>query len=324
MEHESPALYAAAGDYWPEAAFVNVEAISALVRPDVIDEPVVGINVPELAERPALFCAYLLAMNSLNYQFWSPAERTEFQSTTSALPLTRYTKDGLVGALAMENSFSQWWMRHCNLELDDSSCLHTTIEGMRKELDFDTAEGLPGLSRIFGDIPAPQSRVRLLDEALNAGLLQALAAGLTARVAHCQALGWQDAAWVANLLPKCYQDDYLKKAQLALMLIAGQFRQLGMRVSLDVSAAADYQLPKVLRRLGILVYGEQLAQLVDQGYLLVEDVRYERAIRAATIYAVSAIAEHFNTGVEQVDFWLWTQRNDGAPSNFHLCLTTNY
>lgn len=318
MEVESPALYAAAGDYCPEDVLVNAEAILSQPRPEFLDSPVVGVRVPELAERPALFCAYLLAMNSLNYQFWSPAGRAEFQSATSALPLTRYNKDGLVGAVAMENCFSQWWMRHCNPDLDDNSCLATTIKGMRDELDAN------GLESIFGDIPAAQSRLRLLDEALNAGLLQALSAGLTARAINCRTLGWQDAVWVASLLPNCFQDPYLKKAQLAVMLIGGQFRQLGLQVDMDVSAAADYQLPKVLRRLGILEYGPQLAKLVDEGFLLVEGDRYERALRAATVYAVAALAEHFNTGVEQVDFWLWSKRNEWPPSNFHLCLTTNY
>lgn len=318
METESPVFYAAAGDYWPDAVSVNYEAVSRLQRPEHLDAPVVGVRTPELAERPALFCAYLLAMNSLNYQFWEPAARSQDQSTTSALPLTRYTHDGLVGALALENSFSEWWMRHCDPALSDTFCLDTTIQGMREEL---TANGLQS---IFGDIPAAQSRLRLLDEVLDAGLLQALATGLTARAYNCKALGWQDAAWVASLLPACYQDPYLKKAQLAVMLMGGQFRQLGVPVQLDVSAAADYQLPKVLRRLGVLEYGAELAALVDGGIVLVEGDRYESALRAATVHAASAIAEHFATGTEQVDFWLWAQRNDGAPSNFHLCQTTNY
>ena len=320
-KRESPVLTAALADYWHDEAGVDVSAIERLVRPELLDAPVVGVNLPAIAERPALFCAYLIAMNSLNYQFWEPAGGPDFRTDQSSLPLTRYTKDGLVGALAMENSFSQWWMRHCNPELDDASCLHSTIEGMRSELE---GAGSRGIENIFGGIPAAESRRRILDEVLDAKVLQALSAGLTARVVHCQALGWQDAAWVASLLPNSFQDDYLKKAQLALMLIAGQFRQLGMPVELDVSAAADYQLPKVLRRMGVLVYGETLEHLVDNGYLLVEGDRYERALRAATVYAVAAIAEHFNTGVEQVDFWLWTQRNEGPASNFQLCLTTNY
>lgn len=311
-------MYAAANDYWPEAVHVNIEAITRLARPELLDTPVLGVDAPSLAERPPLFVAYLVAMNSLNFQFWAPAGRSEFQSTTPALPLTRYTQHGLVGALAMEACFLQWWLRHCDTHLDDSSCLFGTLSGMRQELES------RGLQSIFGDIPAAEHRERLLDEVLNAGLLSAIAAGLTARVVHCRSLGWQDAQWIASLLPSCYQDPYLKKAQLALMLVGGQFRQLGLPVELDVSAAADYQLPKVLRRLGVLVYDEALAALVDQGLMLVEGDRYERALRAATVYAVAALAEHFKAGVEQVDFWLWSQRNEGAPSNFHLCMTTNY
>lgn len=318
MQLESPVLHAAAADYWPEAVFVNAQAISRLSRPDYLDAPVVGVSVPGLAERPMLFCAYLLAMNSLNYQFWEPAARFEAQSTTSALPVTRYAKGDLVGAMAMENCFSEWWMRHCDLSLADPACLVTTVQGMRSELER------LGVQSIFGDIPAPTSRMDRLQEVLNAGVLQALATGVTARAVNCLTLGWQDAAWIANLLPVSFQDPYLKKAQLALMLIGGQFRQLGLTVRLDVSAAADYQLPRVLRRMGVLEYCEPLARMVDDGILLVEGERYERALRAATIYAVAGIAEHLGAGIEQVDFWLWSQRNNGAPSNFHLCQTANY
>ncbi len=311
MNDKNPAYLQAAADYHPAFATVNPQKIAQLPCPDDIGAMGAILKGTPMAGRPLLFTAFLIAMDVLNYQFWDVTEQGEF---------IRYSHNGKVGALAMQSGFIECWSRHIPAEGRDDLAVVSAVNGMKRELQ----EG--GLQSLFGDMPAPQSRIMLLDEVLNAERLLSAATYLVARVQNEDQLGWGDAQLLAYLFPKGYEDQYLKKAQLTLMFIAAEWREMncGRQVALDVSAAADYQLPKVLRALGVIEYSSYVEQLVDGGRLLEPDSDVERAIRAATIHACDALAQHFKVSIEAVDFWLWLQRNVARDAKFHLTRTTNY
>lgn len=126
---------------------------------------------------------------------------------------------------------------------------------------------------------------------------------------------------------------FFKRAQLCVADLYGAYdgRGPGAFHDLDrLTAFADYELPRVLRELGVLVYSPELAAAVDGGRLIPAGSPEEVEIRAATIVAVDrlrrALAER---GVRlrafELDWalWEWSQQHPPAAPP-HRTLTTCY
>ena len=92
----------------------------------------------------------------------------------------------------------------------------------------------------------------------------------------------------------------------------------------DVKAFADYQMPRVLRALGILDYTQSLADAVDRGVLIPILSAGERAIRAATILACEDIAKVTDATPADVDNLLWQSQGAAGQTLFHRTRTTWY
>jgi len=60
-------------------------------------------------------------------------------------------------------------------------------------------------------------------------------------------------------------------------------------------------VPRVLRALGILRYGETLARKVDAKILIEANSAEERAIRAASVLAVERISAYLHVPAEAID-----------------------
>lgn len=317
MNHQNtnPVILVAAQDYDVSLVKVNEEAIEKLARPDDLQTLGESLADSPLARRPAAFIPYFIVMNVLNYQFWDMDEMGSFQ---------RYSNNGLIGAMAMQKGMLEQWC--AAIGGAEGACLETRVQIDRAVASLRARIENEGVQFILGDIPASQSRKDLLLEVLDAGKLTAAAEYLYSRARDTAELGWGDAQLLAYLFPQCYGDRYLKKAQLTLMFIAAEMNAAkpAQRIRLDVTAAADYQLPKVLRSLGILEYSEELSILVDGQHLIEVDDRYEKAIRAATVFACGLLAKHFGATIEEIDFWLWMNRNRAREAQFHLTFTTAY
>lgn len=307
----NPALLAAEEDYNGSLVSVNVEAIEYLERP--ADLKAMGASLSGiLADDPEFFVPYFIVMNTMNYQFWDKEPEQE---------LSRYCKDGKIGALAMQESFQKAW--ESAFQRTDGPCLSrslATAQILLQEILWN------GVEFVFGNIPAADTRLEILKEVLaTTGTLATLTKEILNSCYNDKKLSWTHARALAACYPKGYGDRYLKKAQLTLMFIAGQWQEkLNSPIELDVSAAADYQLPKVLRAEGVLVYGPELAQAVDTELLIEEDSPQERAIRAATIKACERLSKRFNCTIAEVDFWIWLMRNSAKTAKFHLTKTTKY
>ena len=239
---------------------------------------------------------YLIVLNSLNYRFWSLEAGNFF----------RYEVLGAVGAMGMRKAFIAAWG-------DDA-----TPATMRKALLGRTIE------EVFGDIPDPESRREILMEVLDETRLDRAADALVTQISLSGAVTVDSAALLANLFPFAYSDTYLKKAQLALAEIAGHCFEAGIAVKPTLTVFADYQVPRVLRALGVLKYSSALSDLVDNQKLLTKYGTEEEAIRAATILAGEQIAERFSVDPSVVDNYLWTHRALAGKAPFHLTETTEY
>jgi len=317
MKHSTtnPVISVAAQDYNVGLVKVNEDAIKKLARPDDLQTLGESLAGSPLAGRPAAFIPYFIVMNVLNYQFWDVDHVGTFH---------RYSNNGLVGAMAMQQGMLEHWCTAIGGAA--GACLETRVQVERAVASLRARIEAEGVQFILGDIPAAQSRQDLLLEVLDAGKLTAAAEYLHARARDTAELGWGDAQLLAYLFPQGYGDRYLKKAQLTLMFIAAEMNAAkpAQRIRLDVTAAADYQLPKVLRSMGILEYSEEIAAAVDEMQVIPVDSEYERAIRAATVFACGLLAQHFGATIEEIDFWLWMNRNRAREAQFHLTFTTAY
>lgn len=314
MQQENPAVYCAAGDYDERLVAVDHRAVQAL-KAEMASKPLPAFMEPTSHPSEVQTVAFELVMGALNFMFWDAPSTQSWPYARAELPVQRYSRNGAVGAWAMTAAMDEWWQDAARRTgaLDDLSMLKTMAEDLqtRPVTDF------------LGDIPLPAQRVAILQECLNPLRIRALCEGVLARVRYEGRLDWRDAQWIAALLPMGYSDPYLKKAQLTLMQSAAKLRPYGHRITLDVTLAADYQLPKVLRHLGVLHYSDEIAQAVECGQLFDEDSSQERAIRAATVLAGEALKGD-DGPVEALDNWLWQMRNDVRDAPFHLCKTTRY
>jgi hypothetical protein len=98
-----------------------------------------------------------------------------------------------------------------------------------------------------------------------------------------------------------------------------------------LTAAADYKLPWILRRLGILRYDPSLAARIDRRLLLKPSSEEEIEIRACTIWAVQYIVEQLHRRLPSlcaIDvndvLWLMSQAHKPNDEPYHLCDTTAY
>ncbi|VVB79983.1 putative Queuosine, Q, salvage protein family [uncultured archaeon] len=125
---------------------------------------------------------------------------------------------------------------------------------------------------------------------------------------------------------------FYKRAQLAPAEIQGRLLPEGITAFEDVdelTAFADYVLPKGMRTVGILEYSPELAQRVDAGQLIPRESREELEIRAASIHAFDRLLRQINTQRQtpintlHLDYAIWAEFRK-QPGKHHLTKTTNY
>jgi hypothetical protein len=287
--------------YDPRRVKINEDAIARLAPGEIKLHPE-ATNL-ELNQAVSLrdACQYGLAMNSINYRFWDKAEDGAF---------IRYQQEGRIGAVAMTHAFQQAWN-------DPSSPIARARDA---KIPLKVAD----IQAVFGDMPDPESRVAILNEVLLSPKLGAIADRAVA-LAH-DPRGVFDtvlAAEVADAFPRAYADGVLKKAQLA---VSGLWREAVSRQlpsACDLTAMADYQIPNVLRHMGILEYAPELGARIDGMELIPVNGPDEEAIRGASILAVEALARAQGVTVADVDYWVWSKRKEPATP-FHLTVTDAY
>ena len=243
--------------------------------------------------------ALSIALNSINYQFWDLGENNEF---------LRYDHEGVQGAQGMRNAFERAWN-------DSESPISQARQG--------TPLTLADIQSMFGDIPSPQSRVDILNEVLLGSKLQQFSQQLTENLDQTGKISTELAKELTDAFPLAYGDALLKKSQLALSEVWTKALDAGQKIDCELTAFADYQIPNILRAMGVLEYDNALASKIDAFQPIEPNSADERAIRAASILAVEKIAEVTGSNVAAVDHYLWTRRKE-AQTPFHLTFTTAY
>jgi len=245
---------------------------------------------------PAMFW---IVANSINFRFWSLEDGI----------LKRYEHRGKTGSTAMMCSLREAW---------DDTASPAALRLIEKKNDWKS---------VFGDIPALQERVAILHEVLEGNTLEIAANILIDRCMTNRSLCIEDATLLGLFFQKAYgRDNYLKKAQIAISAIAGFIASKERGISMDLTAMADYQVPRVLRAMGIIEYRDDLACMVDatNRVLIDENSPEERAIRGSTIIACEKIAAAHKVNSVAVDHFLWSSQMVAGNTQFHLTETTNY
>jgi hypothetical protein len=127
---------------------------------------------------------------------------------------------------------------------------------------------------------------------------------------------------------------FYKRAQIFAADLCGAFdgKDWGGFFDIDkLTAFADYKLPQVLRHVGILRYGSDLAERVDNQELLEAGSPEEVEIRANTVRAVELIRQKLDSmgktaTASEIDWMLWNmgQRDIFRQKPYHRTLTIFY
>lgn len=239
---------------------------------------------------------YILALNSINYQFWDLNDKGEF---------IRYSFNNEVGANALFNNFFNFYSKF-------------NLPAQEQLIDEDV------LKKHFGNLPQIESRVSILRESMANSKFKCVWDLIIGAINEKNTIDTQLAYDISLIYQLSYTDSYLKKIQLALYDVFNVLKKKKPDLKLDLTIAADYQIPKVLEGLGILKYSEALENKVKNGELIEPDSEDENAIRSASILACNLIVKEHNISVPVLDKQLWLIRNDFKDKRFHLSKTTKY
>ncbi len=127
---------------------------------------------------------------------------------------------------------------------------------------------------------------------------------------------------------------FYKRAQLCVADIHGTFggQRWGKFTNLDqLTVFADYKVPQVLRREGIIIYAPELAERIDRLELLPAGSPAEVEIRAATVWAGELLrralsARGIQARASEIDYRLWVTGQTPSPSDrpYHRTRTIYY
>jgi hypothetical protein len=288
----------------PTLVTINEDAIKAM-QPDFSTFSVASLRMPFTPATPRDAIVYILAQTALQYRFWDGF----------GADYRRYSLDDKVGSAGMVAGFDKAWGSESTPGVGILVCAGAPqfrSRSMPREV----------LEPYFGDIPDPVSRVEILHEVLSSKHLADVVDQLDQAFLSGH-VGVEQALLISKAFPRAYGDDFIKKSMLAVGLILAEYRRAGFVCTESLMAYADYQVPAVLRHLGILVYSKELAAMVDGRQRIKKGSREELAIRAATIIACEMFARIFGVTAAETDWFFWLMRKLPVQP-FHLTDDTEY
>ena len=322
------------------------------------------MNDPLLVLRPSSYWVHVLDFIKIDHGAISEFAQTISPSDLPSDPGVRFFYDGWtteekIALLLIFNSINfsfwpdhgqnRWTVQDQNGKTLDGStaaswCLETAAKtGFFDPLNFTFFEHISeeDLAAIFhhekveNEIPMLRERAVCLNEL-----------GQRLRIQNCgdirSLLGsWNRNAvnavqYLINSVPNFNDVPFFKRAQLAVSMIHRvllkerpheAFEDIGA-----LTAFADYRLPQVLRGMGVLVYWEGFADVVDREMEIAPGTLMEFCIRGATVWAAEYLRQELENRWElpvtaaQVDTFLWYKARELKDSlgPHHRTRTTAY
>jgi hypothetical protein len=272
-------------------------------------------------------------------------DRLDHWLTVSPFDLTQLSEEESVAFLFVLNSisFSYWgepkWQIQYGGETYDGAqammaCLGRAIEDGKPILDpkYIARVNREELEQILEgniEIPLLDERLRFLRE-VGAVIEKEFKGDFRYVVDRGNALDFVDA--LTKYFPSFrdvaeYRGHNVNFSKRAQLLSADLSHSLKFVEEDKLTACADYKLPQVLRRDGILVYSAELERKIREREIIPAGSEEEVEIRAHTIHAVELIKGEI-TGVtsNQVNDYLWLEGQVKLPTDepYHLTRTTAY
>jgi len=304
----------------------RVEAVAAQIAAGGMAPPAwdATLHVRDGTWRTA---GWVLALDALNFCFWSAPPNPEIRWRIA------------VGAAVYDG----YWAL--------AAALTRAVRAGKPLWDADYLANLSGdeLAEILRPAPGSPGIPLFAERLAN---LRELGRGLRARdpgeaaAAHLVASAGGSAARLVQLVVREFPSfndvataagqevRFYKRAQILAGDLHGAFAGAGLGAFHDLDALtafADYKVPQVLRRLGVLTYDATLAAQVDAMRLLPPGSAEEVEIRAATVWGCELIRRALAargralTAVE-IDWALWTAGQALPPDArpYHRTLTRFY
>lgn len=266
---------------------------------------------------------YVLVLDALNFCFWGLPGEKRWCITYKGREYNGYW----ALALALKNAFLRgvplWEPRYLASMTDDAlhTILHKDGNGVTIPLFHQRRRNLNEVGEVL--LKGFGGDYRVYVEAFSGDTVAFVNAVVKDFPSFCDEARYQD------LVVKFYKRAQILVSDTAAICSGkswGSFKNLH-----ELTAFADYKIPQVLRRLGILVYSDRLADLIDSRKLLDAGSGEEVEIRASTICAVDYLRRElekagYNHSAAEVDWLLWHMGQEPPPDDrpYHLTRTVYY
>jgi hypothetical protein len=218
--------------------------------------------------------SYFLVLDAVNYMYWDPADPKKYYGTHVGTGSDRrWVAGATLIAQRLEQKLDSWVLKPARLA-------HITAKQIQDDL-------------FPGEVPLPNLEMR-------AQHLREVGKFLTKL--H---VDWPDflelfetplslARWIGNTIPGYGADPFLKRAQLFVGMLVGYFYKSDSMPSQlknfeSMTAYADYLLPVMGVRLGLIKLGGKLRAKIENRELIPADSEMENELRAATIIYIRAL-----------------------------------
>ncbi|HKS70163.1 MAG TPA: queuosine salvage family protein [Ktedonobacterales bacterium] len=282
-----------------------------------------GLDALHFSDGTPRTANWVLLLDALNFCFWGEPGRPRWQVEWRGQTLDGYAALAAALTRAIAEGRPLW----------DAAYL----AGMDEATLRDILRPVPGSPEIplFAERRAHAREVgRVLSERYGGQFVNAVAAAghsapeLALLLARDFPSFRDVAQWQGRVVP------FLKRAQICVADLHAAFhgRDWGALAALDeLTAFADYKLPQLLRRAGVLVYAEPLAARVDAYAPIAPGSEEEIEIRAATVWAVELLRRALaHRGIERpasaIDYRLWAESQTKLPGEkpYHRTRTIYY
>jgi hypothetical protein len=251
-----------------------------------------------------------------------------------------YTKEGLRGSAAMSALAKEAYLK--GVKIFEASFMKTA--SVKTLLPYFMGVDLEGNPMV---IPWLEDRVRVMNqigEILTENWSGSFLFLLQASNGKIFNQGKGFVELLVNHFPR-FQDEYLyngkkvgiyKLAQLSVMALQSILHSSLFCDCHTLTLCADYQLPRSLRALGVLEYGPELSDAVDQQRLIPFGSPMEIELRLATILSGERLKAKLNAllqkkgerlvTAQELDYFLWNygRQLDPTISKHHLTRTIMY
>ncbi|HEX6798936.1 MAG TPA: queuosine salvage family protein [Ktedonobacterales bacterium] len=310
-----PAAVEALADRWAERPWPEQAGLDALHFSD---------GTPRTAN-------WVLLLDALNFCFWGEPGQPRWQVEWHGQTLDGYAALAAALTRATEEGRPLW----------DAAYLANIQEAELREI-LRPVPGSPEIPLSAERLAHAREVGRVLNAQYGGQFTNAVAAAGSVR----RGVRWTPAPELALLLARDFPSfhdvahwqgrevPFLKRAQICVADLHAAFRghEWGALASLDeLTAFADYKLPQLLRRAGVLVYAEPLARRVAAYAPIAPGSEEEIEIRAATIWAVELLRRALALrGIERpasaIDYRLWEESQTKLPGElpYHRTRTIYY